>query len=382
MSKIKILYLCSNAKRAENSKIAKEIRKRGHELIIKSIKTLFFQVSNKIGHDKLFETTETGYKRIYGKSIDVVLWRGGGSPREHGRRIIDYFKNLKIPTTHNSQAIYNCSDKLRATFLTSLHKIRTPKTTALIRTMKFDTVVKCTGGNLPIICKTVTGSQGSGVLWLGDERGAMTTLQTFFDRTDLELLAQEYIPTAKDNQDKSDIRVFIVDNEVIVAMKRFSSGKDFRANYTISKKAEKVELTDDQKEMALRAAKAVKCSGICGVDLITHYKTGIDYVIEQNSNPGIKIQDVTGVNVVAKIVDFVERLANGTANIQNKEFSSLDELEEFDNKPLKPSYHKDNFTDTKTFVNKQKPKRKLLPIEQRAWEIEQKRKNRKPYPRF
>jgi len=313
MSKIKILYLCSNAKRAENSKIAKEIRKRGHELIIKSIKTLFFQVSNKIGHDKLFETTETGYKRIYGKSIDVVLWRGGGSPREHGRRIIDYFKNLKIPTTHNSQAIYNCSDKLRATFLTSLHKIRTPKTTAL---------------------------------------------------------------------DKSDIRVFIVDNEVIVAMKRFSSGKDFRANYTISKKAEKVELTDDQKEMALRAAKAVKCSGICGVDLITHYKTGIDYVIEQNSNPGIKIQDVTGVNVVAKIVDFVERLANGTANIQNKEFSSLDELEEFDNKPLKPSYHKDNFTDTKTFVNKQKPKRKLLPIEQRAWEIEQKRKNRKPYPRF
>lgn len=342
MKQLKILYLCANAQTAENSKIAKEIRERGHELLIKSIGSLFFQVSNKIGHDKLFETTTDGYKRIFAKEIDVVLWRGGGSPREHGRRIIDYFKNLSIPTTHNSQAIYNCSDKLRATFLTSLNKIRTPQTTALIRSMKFDSIVKCTGGKLPIVCKTVTGSQGSGVLWLGDERGAMTTLQTFFDRTDLELLAQEYIPTADDTQDKSDIRVFIVDNEVITSMKRYSSGKDFRANYTISKKAEKVELTDEQKEMALKAARAVKCSGICGVDLITHHVTGVDYVIEQNSNPGLKIQDVTGVNVVSKIVDFLERLAKGTANIQNKEFSLLDKQKEFET-TTKPSYHKDFF---------------------------------------
>lgn len=317
MDKLKILYLCNNVEKAENSKIAKEIKKRKHDLSIKSVGSLFFQVSNKIGHDKLFETTENGYKRIYAKNIDVVLWRGGGSPREHGRRIIDYFKNLDIPTTHNSQAIYNCSDKLRATFLTSLHKIRTPKTTALIKSMGFESVVKCTGGKLPLICKTVTGSQGSGVLWLGDERGAMTTLQTFFDRTDLELLAQEYIPTAKDSQDKSDIRAFVVDNEVVAAMKRYSSGKDFRANYTISKKAVKVELTEKQKTMALNAAKAVDCSGICGVDLITHYETKTDYIIEQNSNPGLKIQEVTGVDIASKIVDFVERLAKGTANVQS-----------------------------------------------------------------
>lgn len=318
MNKLKILYLCNNVETAKNSTIAKEIKKRNHELIIKSVKSLFFQVSNKIGHDKLYETTDNGYQRIYAKDIDVVLWRAGGSPREHGRRIIDYFKNLGIPTTHNSQAIYNCSDKLRATFLTSLNKIRTPQTTALIRTMKFDTVVKCTGGKLPIICKTVTGSQGSGVLWLGDERGAMTTLQTFFDRTDLELLAQEYIPTAKDNQDKSDIRAFVVDGEVVAAMKRYSSGKDFRANYTISKKAEKVVLTKTQNQMALDAAKAVDCNGICGVDIITDYLTGIDYIIEQNSNPGLKIQEVTGVNIASKIVDFLEKLAKGNSNTQQK----------------------------------------------------------------
>jgi len=337
MEKLKVLYLCNNIESAKNSKITKEILSRDHELIIKSVNSLFFQVSNVLGHDKLFETTETGYNRIYAKNIDVVLWRGGGSPREHSRRILDYFKNLGIAVSHSSQSIYNCSDKLRATFLTSLHKIRTPRTTSLIKSMNFETVVKCTGGKLPIICKTVTGSQGSGVLWLGDELGAMTTLQTFFDRTDLELLAQEYIPTASEKSDKNDVRIFIVDNEVVASMKRYSSGKDFRANYTISKKAERIELTDEQKTLALAAAAAVKCSGICGVDMITHYKTGVDYIIEQNSNPGLKIEEVTGINISSRIVDFIEKLAFGTANIQNVNFSSL---------PVEtklPNWHKDNF---------------------------------------
>jgi ribosomal protein S6--L-glutamate ligase len=336
IKKLKILYLCNSVESATDSKIAKEILGRGHELLIKSVNSLFFQVSNTIGHDKLFETTPEGYNRIYSNTIDVVLWRGGGSPREHSRRLIDYFKNLGVPTSHTSQSIYNCSDKLRATVLTSLNKIRTPKTTSLISSMDFQTVVKCTGGKLPIICKTVTGSQGSGVFWLNDEVGAMTTLQTLFDRTDLDLLAQEYIPTASEKSDKSDVRVFIVDNEVVTAMKRFSSGKDFRANYSISKKAEFVELTDEQKELALRSAAAVKCSGICGVDMITHYETKQDFIIEQNSNPGLKIEDVTGVNVSAKIVDFLERLAAGTANIQN-EFAAKVEQEKL------PSWHKSNF---------------------------------------
>ncbi|MGB0863168.1 MAG: hypothetical protein ACPGXZ_09620, partial [Saprospiraceae bacterium] len=84
MKELKIMYLCGNIDKAENSAIANEIRKRGHKAVIKDVKKLLFQVSNKIGHDKLFETTEDGAKRIFAKNIDVVLWRGGGTPREHG----------------------------------------------------------------------------------------------------------------------------------------------------------------------------------------------------------------------------------------------------------------------------------------------------------
>ena len=63
----------------------------------------------------------------------------------------------------------------------------------------------------------------------------------------------------------------------------------------------------------------------------------LDQIQSDLDSFGKKIEDVTGVNVSAKIVDFLERLSAGTANIQN-EFAAKVEQE----KRL-PSWHKSNF---------------------------------------
>ncbi|WP_346754134.1 hypothetical protein [Splendidivirga corallicola] len=63
----------------------------------------------------------------------------------------------------------------------------------------------------------------------------------------------------------------------------------------------------------------MNCSGVCGVDLIQD-KEGVNYIVECNSNPGFKIEQLTGVNVAEKIIEFAERgkLSEAAIERENK----------------------------------------------------------------
>ncbi len=70
---------------------------------------------------------------------------------------------------------------------------------------------------------------------------------------------------------KNDIRVFVIGAEttepVIFAYKRYALGNDFRSNYSISHEGEKVEITDEERTMALDAARLMGMP-VCGVDIM------------------------------------------------------------------------------------------------------------------
>jgi hypothetical protein len=92
-------------------------------------------------------------------------------------------------------------------------------------------------------------------------------------------------------------------------MKRFKVKKDFRSNFSLGGRVVDVKLTDDQKELAILAAKSVDAVW-AGVDIMKT-KDGKSYVIEINSSPGTEgIERATGVKVVEKVVKYASNKNN------------------------------------------------------------------------
>ena len=89
-------------------------------------------------------------------------------------------------------------------------------------------------------------------------------------------------------------------------MKRSSVDKnDFRANISQGGKGEKVELSKEDQDLCIKAAHSIGLN-VAGVDLMKNSETGQSYIIEINSNPGVKIIDITGHNPFEDILDFCE----------------------------------------------------------------------------
>jgi ribosomal protein S6--L-glutamate ligase len=108
----------------------------------------------------------------------------------------------------------------------------------------------------------------------------------------------------------NDLRIITIGAETtnpkVFAYKRFSVDGDFRSNYSLSGKGEKVTLTDEEKEMALKASKLLG-GGIHGIDIMRDAKDGNKpYIIEANGCPGLAgIEAVTGQNVAGAIIQYV-----------------------------------------------------------------------------
>jgi ribosomal protein S6--L-glutamate ligase len=87
-------------------------------------------------------------------------------------------------------------------------------------------------------------------------------------------------------------------------MKRKGLDDDFRSNLHQGGEGSTVKLTEDERRVAQKAAKSMGLS-ICGVDIMRSNKGPL--VLEVNSSPGFGIEKVTGRNVAATIVEYVEQ---------------------------------------------------------------------------
>src|SRR5690606_3576998 len=115
------------------------------------------------------------------------------------------------------------------------------------------------------------------------------------------ILLQKFIEEAKGE----DLRVIVVGNRVVAAMKRKSGLDEFRSNVHRGAETESVQLTQREKFIALSATKSLGL-GVAGVDLIRSQDGPL--LIEVNASPGLKgIERATGINVARHIIQFVER---------------------------------------------------------------------------
>lgn len=149
-----------------------------------------------------------------------------------------------------------------------------------------------------VVVKPVFGAEGRGILRVSDPDLALRTFRTL-ERIGAVLYLQEFI-----EHEGFDLRLMVLDGRVLAAMRR-RSPNDFRTNVAREARAERVELTERERDWALRSSAAVG-TRIGGVDLL-YDRSGAGYVIEVNGVPGWRaLQRVTGCDVAAEVVRSLE----------------------------------------------------------------------------
>ena len=97
----------------------------------------------------------------------------------------------------------------------------------------------------------------------------------------------------------------MVDGNVVGAMKRQGKEGEFRSNLHRGGSAALIELSEDEENAALKAAKALKLS-VCGVDLLQSNSGPM--IMEVNSSPGLEgIEGATKKDIAKSIIRFIER---------------------------------------------------------------------------
>lgn len=147
----------------------------------------------------------------------------------------------------------------------------------------------------PYIIKAAIGNQGTAVYLVENTNDVKHYREKVTQYHDT-FVEQEYISESKG----ADKRVFVVGSNVVAAMRRNSTGGDFRANTHLGGRAQPYTPSRVEIRIALDAVTAHKLA-YAGVDIIDSNNGPL--VLEVNPSPGFKIATVTGIDVVEKIID-------------------------------------------------------------------------------
>ncbi|MFT5971154.1 MAG: ribosomal protein S6--L-glutamate ligase [Flavobacteriales bacterium] len=230
--------------------------------------------------------------------LDAVIPRIGASVTFYGATVVRQFEMMKVFTATESQALLRSRDKLRSLQIMSRDGLGLPKTAFANYSKNTNELIDAVGG-APLIIKLLEGTQGLGVV-LADNRKSAASVIEAFNGLQARVIVQEFIKEANG----SDIRVIVVNGEVVGAMKRSAKEGEFRSNLHRGGTAELIKLKRSEKAAAIKAAKSMGLD-VAGVDLLQSSRGPL--ILEVNSSPGLEgIEKATGIDIAGKIIDFIE----------------------------------------------------------------------------
>ncbi len=307
---MKILILASTTKRGTSTtKLEEEAKQRGHTVTVLSYLDMHLWFNNKGGHHRVFHNG----KRIHRGDFDVIIPRIGKDLRK-GVEILTmlvYYLGMKSIIT--PEALSLVTNKWHTFSRLAQYGIMMPKTIKIDKApYDLSEMVKWLGG-YPIILKGETGSQGKGVVILETETTAKMVVEDKVNNG-ISFTLQQFVNTSKTNR-KRDIRVWVIDGKVIGAYTRFSGEDgDPRTNYSINKLGKPTELTEQERNIALKTAQAVGLQ-VAAIDLARCIDTAKTYVFEVNGNGSLKgFSKVTEIPLAKHIIDYTEKVAQGIVN--------------------------------------------------------------------
>ena len=234
--------------------------------------------------------------------VDAVIPRIGASATTMGASVIRQFEAQGVFLTLKATPLLRARNKLSCLQILAANGINVPKTVYASNLQTLPSILT-NMGTYPIIIKLMNGTQGMGVILAENKSNAESILEAFHT-TNEKVILQKFIKEAKG----ADLRAFVVDGKIIGAMKRQARPGDFRSNLHRGGTSEKVNLTKEEVETALRSVKILGLN-IAGVDMLKT-KNG-PVVLEVNASPGLEgIEGTTGIDIAGEIISYVEKAVN------------------------------------------------------------------------
>ncbi len=287
---MKIAILSRNKKLYSTKRLVEAAEQRGHEVDV--IDTL---------HCYMDITSNKPAVRFKGEQLpkyDAIIPRIGASVTFYGTSVVRQFEMMGTFSANGSVAISRSRDKLRSLQLLSRKGIGLPRTGFARQPDNIKDLIKNVGG-APVVIKLLEGTQGIGVV-LGETTKAAESIIEAFMGLDANILVQEFIKEA----DGADLRCFVIGDEVVAGMKRQGAEGEFRSNLHRGGSATLVELSEEEKQTAIDAAKAMGLR-ICGVDILQSNHGPV--VMEVNSSPGLEgIEKASEKDIAGLIIEYIE----------------------------------------------------------------------------
>lgn len=262
---------------------------RGHE--VKVLNTLRFAI------DLTGDDPDLQFRGQRLSDYDAVLPRIGASITYFGTAVVRQFEQMDVYTPNTANGISNARDKLRATQILSRHNIDMPATAFVRNRADVRPAIERVGG-APVVIKLLEGTQGIGVILAPQVKVAEAIIETLHS-TNQQVLIQRFVAESRGR----DIRALVVGDRVVAAMRRTANGDEFRSNVHRGGSVERVELTPEYEQTAVRSAQIMGLR-VAGVDMLE----GADgpLVMEVNSSPGLQgIEAATQLDVAGAIIDYI-----------------------------------------------------------------------------
>lgn len=288
-----ILVLSRNTSLYSTQSIVEAGRRRGH----------YMRVIDHMYCDLIMEEgkLEVLYHGELIDDFDAVIPRIGNTATTYGSAVVRQFEMMGVFSTLCHEALLRARNKISSLQLLAANGIGVPRTVITNNSYMIEENIDEVG-TMPMIVKLASGTHGIGVILADKKKSAEAIIETF-QRLKHRVLLQEFIEEAKGG----DIRVLIVNDEIVGVMQRQAKEGEFRSNLHRGGSSFVVQLTQDE---AIAAKKAARVMGlkVCGVDMLRSKRGPL--ILEVNASPGLEgIETTTKIDIAGKIIQFCEQNA-------------------------------------------------------------------------
>ncbi len=288
-----IVVLSRNPALYSTQSLVQACRRRRHQVMVLDHQRFDLMVED--GELSLY------YNMIKIRDVDAIIPRVGATATRYGAQVIRQFELKGVFTVCTSEALLRARDKFKCFQHLVSHGIPVPKT-VLLNMVDVKAPFIRDHFDLPLVVKLKESTHGLGVVLAQDYQNAHSISEAFAKMSE-ETLLQEFIKESNG----VDIRIFIVNGEVVGAMRREAAMGDFRSNLHRGGKSYVEKLTSEEEKIALKAARVLGLK-VAGVDVLR--SKGGPLVLEVNASPGLEgIETTTQKDISGKIIRFIEREA-------------------------------------------------------------------------
>lgn len=154
-----------------------------------------------------------------------------------------------------------------------------------------------------VVMKPLGGKAGEGILFLEEgDRNFNSLIEISTVQGTLPVMIQTYLPDAK----LGDKRVILLNGDPIGAVNRVPTGDDFRGNMAVGGRADQVEITDRDREIAAELAPKLRQDGLIfvGIDIIGGRLTEVNVT----SPTGLReIDRLSGLKTGHQVMQWLEK---------------------------------------------------------------------------